>query len=308
MIASASFRSLGTTATVVVTDARALEEARRILAGELDRFDEACSRFRTDSELSRANANAGHTVEIGPLLARATEVAIAAARATRGLVTPTVGPALAAAGYDRTFELVRQRRTWTVRATAPSTDAWQEIRLDLAQGTLRVPRGAELDLGATAKALAADCASATIAGRVGGGALVSLGGDIAVAGDPPRGGWVVRIADDHEAPLDSAGPSVVIGTGGLATSSTTVRRWTTDHGEAHHIVDPRTGRPAATRWRTVSVYAASCVDANVAALAALLSGSDAPARLDERGLHGRFVGDDGTVSYAGGWPAGAEAA
>jgi FAD:protein FMN transferase len=308
VIASTSFRALGTTATVVVTEAEALEQARQILAGELARFDEACSRFRADSELSRANSQAGHTVKIGPLLARATEVAIAAAVSTDGLVTPTLGTALAAAGYDRTFELVLQRERWTVHTTSPSLRAWQEIQLDLAQGTLRVPRGVELDLGATAKAFAADCSAATIAGSTGCGVLVSLGGDIAVAGSPPPTGWVVRIADDHEAPLDTPGPSIVIGTGGLATSSTTVRRWSTDRGEAHHIIDPRTARPATTPWRTVSVHAASCVDANVATLGALLVGAEAPAWLGARGLHARLVRHDGTVRYAGGWPAGAEAA
>jgi thiamine biosynthesis lipoprotein ApbE len=308
VIASTSFRSLGTTATVVVTEAAALEEARQILARELTRFDEACSRFRPDSELSRANAQAGHTVTIGPLLARATEVALDAAQATEGLVTPTLGTALAAAGYDRTFELVLQRGTWAVRATHPSAHAWQEISLDVAQGTLRVPRGVELDLGATAKAFAADCASATIAGSTGCGVLVSLGGDLATAGSPPPAGWVVRIADDHETPLDAPGPSVVVAVGGLATSSTTVRRWATDRGEAHHIIDPRTALPAKTPWRTVSVHGASCVDANVATLAALLVGPDAPAWLNARGVHARLVRNDGTVAYAGGWPAGAEAA
>jgi thiamine biosynthesis lipoprotein len=308
VIASTSFRALGTTATVVVTEAETLEQARQILAGELARFDEACSRFRGDSELSRANSQAGHTVQIGPLLARATEVAIGAAVATDGLVTPTLGTALAAAGYDRTFELVLQRGTWTVRTTSPSVRAWQEIQLDVAQGTLYVPRGVELDLGATAKAFAADCSAATIAGSTGCGVLVSLGGDIAVAGSPPPAGWVVRIADDHEAPLDTPGPSIVISTGGLATSSTTVRRWSTDRGEAHHIIDPRTARPATTPWRTISVHAASCVDANVATVGALLVGTEAPTWLGARGLHARLVRRDGTVRYAGGWPAGAEAA
>ncbi|HEV8462001.1 MAG TPA: FAD:protein FMN transferase [Gaiellaceae bacterium] len=308
MIASTSFRALGTTATIVVTEAEALEEARQLLARELTRFDEACSRFRPESDLSRANAQAGHTVEIGPLLARATEVALDAADATDGLVTPALGTALAAAGYDRTFELVLERGTWAVRATRPSTRAWKEIHLDVAQGTLRVPHGVALDLGATAKAFAADCASATIAVSTGCGVLVSLGGDIAVAGSPPPAGWVVRIADDHEAPLGSPGPSVVIGVGGLATSSTTVRRWTTDRGEAHHIIDPRSALPATTPWRTVSVHAASCVDANVATLGALLVGSDAPAWLGARGVHARLVRNDGTVAYAGAWPAEAEAA
>lgn len=308
MIASTSFRSLGTTATVAVRDADALEDARRILANELDRFDDACSRFRADSELSRVNACAGHTVEIGQLLARATAVAITAADTTDGLVTPTLGAALSAAGYDRTFELVQARGSWKVRTTVPRNGAWREIQLDRERGTLRVPRAVELDLGATAKAYAADCAASAIAAFTGTGVLVSLGGDIAVAGSPPPPGWVVRIADDHEAPLDSVGPALAITAGGLATSSTTVRRWTTDDGDAHHIIDPRTALPATTPWRTVSVHATTCVEANVATLGALLCGADAPAWLDKRHVHARLVRHDGTVAYAGSWPAEAEAA
>jgi thiamine biosynthesis lipoprotein len=137
--------------------------------------------------------------------------------------------------------------------------------------------------------------------------LVSLGGDIAVAGEAPGTGWVVRIADDHEAPR-VGGPAIAVSTGGLATSSTAVRRWATDRGVAHHVIDPRTALPAATSWRTVSVCAASCVEANVATLAALLLGADARAWLGSRGLHARLVREDGAITLAGAWPPEAEAA
>jgi FAD:protein FMN transferase len=307
VIASASFRALGTTATVVVGDALVLEEARAILESELVLVDEACSRFRPDSELVRANARAGHTVEIGSLLAEFIGIAIDAAATTGGLVTPTLGAAISGAGYDRTFELVRMRGAWTVRETAPRVDAWRDIELDVARRTLCVPRGVELDLGGTAKALAADRAAAFAARATGCGVLVSLGGDIAVAGEAPGTGWVVRIADDHEAP-PVRGPAIVVSAGGLATSSTAVRRWTTDRGVAHHVIDPRTALPSTTSWRTVSVCAASCVEANVATLAALLLGADARAWLDSRGLHARLVREDGAITLAGAWPGEAEAA
>jgi len=233
--------------------------------------------------------------------------AIDAAEATEGLVTPTLGSALVGAGYDRTFELVRLRGAWTVRETVPRLDAWRDIRLDVARGTLCVPRGVELDLGATAKSLAADRAAAVVTSATGCGVLVSLGGDIAVAGDAPVTGWIVRVADDHEAPLEG-GPAIAVSTGGIATSSTVVRRWATDRGVAHHVIDPRTGLPSTTTWRTVSVYAASCFDANVATLGALLIGRDATQWLDARRVHARLVHQDGAVAYAGAWPAEAEAA
>lgn len=307
MIASASFRALGTTATIVVGDALLFEEARVLLESELESVDEACSRFRADSELVRANARPGQTVEIGSVLTQSLAAALDAAEATDGLVTPALGSALVGLGYDRTFELVRMRGTWTVREAAPRIDAWRDIRLDIARRTLCVPRGVELDLGATAKALAADRAAALIARAIGCGVLVSLGGDIAVAGEAPVTGWVVRVADDHDGP-PVGGPAIAIATGGLATSSTTVRRWSTDRGLAHHVIDPRTGLSSTTSWRTVSVCAASCVEANVATLASLLLGEEAPGWLGSRGLHARLVREDGAITYAGAWPAEAEAA
>jgi thiamine biosynthesis lipoprotein len=306
--ASASFRALGTTATIAVVVAEALEDACACLESQLVQLDKACSRFRADSELTHANARAGHTVEIGPILGQAVEVALAAAASTGGLVSPTVGTALACAGYDRTFELVRLRDGWTIhQSAAVSIDAWREVELNVVAGTLRVPRGVELDLGATAKSLAADQAAAEIAEGVGCGVLVSLGGDIAVGGTPPPGGWVVQIADDHGAPR-VGDPMIAVSSGGIATSSTIVRRWQTDRGTAHHIVDPRTSVPVATFWRTVSVSATSCVDANAAALGAMMLGREAPEWIGARGLHARLVRHDGMIAYAGAWPAEAEAA
>jgi thiamine biosynthesis lipoprotein len=239
------------------------------------------------------NRIAGEVVKIGPLLARA-------AATTDGLVTPLAGGALAAAGYDRTFREVRERGRWTpLPASVPS---WQEIELDERSGTIRIPAGARLDLGSTAKALAADDAAAEIAKATGGGALVSLGGDIAVSGEPPGDGWIVLLADDHMAPLTEPGPTVALTEGGLATSSTAVRRWATDDGEAHHVIDPRTARPASSCWRTVTAAAASCVEANAAALACILLDAEAPKWIRAHGLHARLVSEIGVVHRVGSWP------
>src|SRR5205823_1088321 len=104
---------------------------------------------------------------------------------------------------------------------------WRSIAFDAGTRTIRAPTGVELDLGATAKALAADRAASAAATATRAGVLVSLGGDVAVAGAPPPRGWPVRIADDHAAPLDGSGPVVSVVAGGLASSGTQVRRWTT---------------------------------------------------------------------------------
>jgi len=305
---TASFPALGTTATVAVTSSGSLETARGLLVEQLDAVDLACSRFRPDSELSFVNAHAGSPVLLSLLLARAVRCALDAARRSDGHVDPTLGAQLRAAGYDRTFALVRERDSWHVTLPPARGPAWADVELDDEQRILLVPAGIELDLGATAKALAADDAARTIAAATGSGALVSLGGDIAVSGEAPPGGWAIRIADDHDAPLSTPGPTVAISGGGLATSSTTVRRWLTDEGEAHHILDPRSGRPAVTPWRSVSVAAATCVDANVAATTAVVLGESALGWLADRGLPTLAVRRDGSTATVAGWPEEAHAA
>jgi thiamine biosynthesis lipoprotein len=302
-LASASFPAIGATALVVVAQPRALAGARRILEEELAALDNACSRFRPDSELATVNRAGGRPVDVGPVLFEAVEVALRVAALTDGLVDPTVGATLRMAGYDRTFAEIRLRDGRMLRPAFPAVAGWRSVTLSRGRRTIRVPSGVELDLGATAKALAADRAAATIAAATGVGALVSLGGDVAVAGLPPDAGWAVRIADDHASPLDGPGPVVSIVGGGLASSGTGVRRWTTAEGEFHHIVDPRTGRPADTPWRTVSVAASFCVDANAASTAAVVLAARAPAWLESASLPARLAADDGRVTTVAGWPA-----
>ena len=302
-VASAAFPALGSTASICVTEPAALEDARGVLEDVLADIDRACSRFRGDAELVRLNAAAGTTVRVGATLLDAITVALRAAAVTDGIVDPTVGRTLRLAGYDRDFELVRERDGALFRASFASVPGWRHVRVDAEARTVTVPQGIELDLGATAKALAADRAAAAAAAATGSGVLVSLGGDVAVAGIPPFGGWSIRLADNHAAPLDGPGPTVAIHEGGLATSGTTVRRWSAGAPELHHIIDPRSGRPAATPWRTVTVAAGSCVDANTASTAAVILGDQAPAWLSARGLPARLVNTSGRASSAGNWPA-----
>jgi thiamine biosynthesis lipoprotein len=170
---------------------------------------------------------------------------------------------------------------------------------------LRLPGGVRLDLGATAKGLGADRAvrAAMAAGRQAGGVLVSLGGDIAVAGTPPRDGWPVTVADGP-APAGSPHAQLVrLPRGAVATSSVTCRRWRRAGRLLHHIVDPRTGLPAAGPWQTVTAAAATCADANAATTAAIVAGQQAERWLATAGLPARLVGRDGEVRCLGGWPA-----
>jgi FAD:protein FMN transferase len=297
----ADLAALGSTALLWTTDDAALADATAELVRELDAVDRACSRFRDDSELVQLNHAEGKPFAASRYLFEAVQVALRAAAATGGLVDPTIGRGLRLAGYDRTFTIIGRRDQGTVRF-APAA-GWRLVELDEDRRSIRIPSGVELDLGATAKALAADRATVAAAERTGAGILISLGGDIAIAGPAPNGGWPVRIADDHRASLDGPGAVVSLESGGLATSSVTVRRWCVGEDELHHILDPRTGRPAQSCWQTVSVAAASCVDANTASTAAVLLGEAAPVWLAERRLPARLVGVSGDVVCVGGWPA-----
>jgi FAD:protein FMN transferase len=307
--ASASWQALGTGVQLIVTDARQLTSARQILEADLAAVDLACSRFRADSEivaLDRAMAGTGDTpVRVSPLLAEAVAVALRAALLTDGDVDPTVGAAMNAVGYDRDFPLIPADGP-AVKLTVRTIPGWRQVEFDERSRQLRLPPGVRLDLGATAKAWAADRSAGRIAAELGCGVLVSLGGDIAVAGQPPVGGWRIRVQDISGRPEDPpSGPSAVVAIhgGGLATSSTAARRWRRGGDVLHHILDPRTGLPAAPVWRTVSVAAASCTDANIASTAAIIRGRAAPAWLTGMGLPARLVDEAGGVQTTGGWPA-----
>ncbi len=312
-----TFGVFGTTATLLVTDAAALPAARRLADAELAAVDLACSRFRADSELSALNAAGGATTGISELFAELLDEALRAARLTDGAVDPTCGRALAELGYDRDFGLLEPARAVppgparpaasTISAAptpARAVPGWRSVRLDTGPPRATLAGGAQLDLGATAKAHAADRCADLIARQLGCGVLVSLGGDIAVAGPAPAGGWRIRVTDDHAAGPDAAGQTVAIMSGGLATSSTTVRAWSRDGRRMHHIVDPATGQPARSCWRTVSVAAGTCTDANTASTAAIVRGAAAVAWLEDLTLPARLVREDGSVEVAAGWPHG----
>ncbi|HEY6296830.1 MAG TPA: FAD:protein FMN transferase [Streptosporangiaceae bacterium] len=306
-VAARAFRALGTSATLLVADPDALGPAGQVLAAELAAIDAACSRFRSDSELSRVNQARGRPVPVSALFAEALSVALAGAALTDGLVDPTCGLSLVRLGYDQDFARAR-RRTRPLRRPLAPAGGWQQVRLDPGRCQVTVPAGVMLDLGATAKALAADRSAALLSAGFGCGVLVNLGGDISVAGASPADGWLVGIADDVAFDTVVAdvepGQVVVIRDGGLATSSTSARAWQRGGASLHHIIVPATGRPAESCWRTVSVAAASCVDANIASTAAILRGGQAPRWLDGLRLPARLVGHDGAVVTVGGWPAG----
>ncbi|HUB41889.1 MAG TPA: FAD:protein FMN transferase [Streptosporangiaceae bacterium] len=299
-----TFEVFGTTAVLLVTRPGVIGQARSIADRLLAEIDLACSRFRPDSELSRLNAAGGEPTPISSTFTDLIAVALRAARLTGGDVDPTCGRALTGLGYDRDFADVRAAGDAPPRLTGPvgPVPGWTRVQLDRGGRRVRLEHGAQLDLGATAKAWAADKCAEQIADRTGCGVLVSLGGDVAVAGQPPPDDWRIRVTDDHAAPQWAAGQTVTISSGGLATSSTTVRAWTLGGRKVHHIIDPSTGEPARSCWRTVSVAAGTCTDANTASTAAIVRGAAALDWLHDAGLPARLVRHDGTVETTAGWP------
>jgi FAD:protein FMN transferase len=295
------FPALGTTAALLVTDPRALPAAEAVLRAELADVDLTCSRFRQDSELTRVNLTAGIPTTVSARFAEALQAALRAARVTDGAVDPTIGRAVTALGYDRTFASLPP---YDVRPLPPAQPApgWHRIVFDPRTRRLRLPPHTHLDLGATAKALAADRAAHHAAAATGCGVLVSLGGDLAVAGPAPDGGWRIALADDHARPTTDYGPAVAVTGGALATSGIRVRTWRRAGRILHHIVDPATGEPAAPLWHTVTVAAATCVDANTASTAAIVLGDTAVDWLRRTALPARLVALDGRVVRLGDWP------
>jgi thiamine biosynthesis lipoprotein len=289
-------RAWSCTVRLIVDDDAALPAAVQDLRGLLARVDAAASRFRADSALSRANQQAGRPTPVPTLLVDLVGTALEAARSTDGALDPTIGLAVRAFGYDRDIDVVAPDGPPVV-GFGPATRTWHDVQLNREFGVLTVPAGTALDLGATAKAWTADDAATTLARRYRTAVLVELGGDVAVAGDRPEG-WCIRVAEREGGP----GSNVLVRRGGVTTSTTTVRAWRRGGETVHHLIDPRTARPATGPWRTVTVAACSALAANTASAAAVVMGERAVPWLVERALPARLVARDGAVHLTPHWP------
>ena len=243
----------------VIPARRALDAAE----GEVAACERALSRFDARSDLSRLNRADGAWIDVDKRLVDALAAALRARTDTRGRFDPTILPALAAAGYDRSFELL------TERAAMP-LDGWRagaHIEVDSSSRRARVERGAAVDLGGIGKGFTATRAlhAMRAAWPALTGALVDLGGDIAVWGTPPEGGpWRVDIADPR-APARVAG-TLELTSGGVATSGRDTRRFGPQR-RLHHLIDPTTGAPAVAGPLSVTVVAASATEAEAYATA-----------------------------------------
>ena len=263
-----SFRAMGTTVEVWGGDGRA--------RSWFEKVEGICSRFRTDSELSAINAAGPGRLPISALMLDVLRAAARARELTRGLVDVAVEPALAAWGYDRTFEDVGDV-AHAPESPQPGTWCIQGGSLTLAQGT-------RIDLGGIAKGWACDRAVET---RM--AAVVSAGGDI--RSDDER--TVVAVAD----PWSEVVANVLVGVGALATSSVTTRRWKAGDRVASHIIDPRSMSPVITPVLSATVVAETAADAEAGAKSVLIHGVDGLAWAEEQDWlrAAVVVWDDGAV-------------
>ncbi len=289
-----TFAAMGTRVTVLLpAEHRAAASiARAVMAA----WDARFSRFDPGSELSRMNATAGHPAGFvaGEELFLATTVALDAAAATDGIFDPLLGARLVALGYDRTFARLADEPSpgGAERGDAAPWVAgrWREIVIDPATRRTWLPAGTALDLGGIAKGMAVDAALAAVIATGVAWAAVDAGGDLAVHGLPPG-------ASEWPIAVDGMGERVLaIRDGAIATSSVLERRWRTADGAwRHHLIDPRTGLPAASDVALASVSAATCTQAEVAAKVALLLGrTDGAAFLEGHAMSGVLVGTDGS--------------
>ena len=297
---TASWPVWGLEASIAVEDPGVASDAERLVRGVVAQIDDACSRFRPDSELMRLQPVLSAGAEASPLLAALVQSALDAAHWTDGDVDLTLGKDMESLGYDRDIARVR---LGSPRAVAPlslpqrRTPGWRQV--DLEGQKLAVPRNLRLDLGATAKAVAADRAASLVFEEMGCGILVSLGGDIATAGPEPEGGWQVLVQDLPTDPKQQ----VTLGAGqAMATSSTQKRRWKHEGHDMHHILDPRFGLPAEPVWRSVTVAASTCLLANAYSTAGIVRGFAAVAWFEREGIAGRLVDRQGRTVATGCWP------
>jgi FAD:protein FMN transferase len=274
---SDTFKAMGTTIELLL-EAEDAEDAFALAALEFERLEQIMSRFRPDSELSRLNACGA--LDVSPDLAEVIELAIAARARTGGRFDPTVHNAVAAAGYDRTFEDV-QADTEADAGTAACGG-----RVDVDGLHVEIEDGFRLDLGGIGKGFAAERVAQQLA--LAGPCLVNAGGDIAVRGVPADGIWPVGVED---------GPTLGLAGAGLATSGLDRRRWRRGGRELHHLIDPRTGAPAETDLARVTAVGRDAVDAEVLAKVLLLAGEGEALA---SGVPAVLVTADGRIVLAGG--------
>lgn len=236
-----------------------------------ENWEQSLSRFREDSELCRVNQRPGRRQNVSETFWQILQTAVQMERLSQGLVTPTLLSALEQAGYTRDFSLISFGREATLIDPGLNTQELSEIRLFPETRQIILPRGMRLDFGGTAKGWAAHQATEYLS--VFGPAMVNAGGDISINKEKIRGKpWQAGIIDPLQPGMDLV--RFALSNGGLATSGKDYRKWLQNGVLQHHIIDPRTGKPADTDILTASVIAPTVMEAEMAAKTIFILGSD----------------------------------
>ncbi len=296
-LATARFDALGTEIVVAVTDVTQLGMVLEHTHRCIDDIDRTFSRFRADSELERLQHTGPGQQSASPLFIELLETALLAARSTDGVFDPTIRDALESSGYDRSIEEIESAGPGPARG-ALVAGTWSQIEVDARKGVVTIPNGVRLDFGGIGKGFAVDYTLRSLL-AVDCGVMISAGGDLAVAGPPPENGWPCGISTTTVDPLDE---TILLRRGAIATSGLGRRQWRRDGRWLHHLIDPLSGTPADSPWSFVTVVAATCVAADVAAKVAWIKGNLGPSWIESLGLAARFRDHEGKVTYTTHWP------
>jgi FAD:protein FMN transferase len=265
------FHAMGSRMLAVLdNESPAAQCALKRLPAWFEEWEQALSRFRPDSELSRLNRSAGQPMVVSQTLGQVFLASRAAERFTGGLVRPTVLDALVQAGYDRSFDLMSAAQTAAPEAVLDLPDLTAAIGWDASTRTLFLPEAIHLDFGGVAKGWAAQQAMQRL--KEFGPTLVDAGGDITISGPRADGQpWPVGIRDPFHP--EEHFETLRLERGGVATSGTDYHRWQQGGVWNHHLIDPGTGLPAESDVLAATVIAPDALRAEAAAKAVIISGS-----------------------------------
>jgi FAD:protein FMN transferase len=272
---SATFPAMSTMVEITGVGVPAREVTRAAALGRClaQQWEALFSRFQPDSQLCRLNAAGGAAVRVEEDVLDLLDTVKAAVRRTGGRFDPSILPALEATGYDRSIEDVR---TTPPRATGDPRPAaglygWESVRIDRAQGEVRLPPGMRIDLGGVAKGAFVDRLARELGSWPGG--CIDAGGDLLVWGVPPDGdSWRIGIEDPFHPETemlvaDVRGSSSI----GVATSGTYRRRWPAGERMVHHLIDPSTGLPLVDGVQSLTAFACDVTSAEIASKALMVA-------------------------------------
>jgi thiamine biosynthesis lipoprotein len=234
-------------------------------------WEQALSRFRPDSELSRLNQTFDQPVEVSDTLWDVFQYALSAETITNGLVTPTVFDAMLEAGYNQSFDNLPRNQSGNGLQVLSAVNPLSLVTWDEKSQTICLPFGVRLDFGGVAKGWAAHQTAERL--KEYGSALMNAAGDIAISSALASGeSWKIGVNNPFAPDTDFE--TLNLKRCGVATSGKDRRRWTQNGLPRHHIINPYTGQPAETDVMTATIVAPTVMEAEAAAKAVLILGAE----------------------------------